>query len=153
MRAACVRASWPVLARGGVQNLAASWVSPPPVSVRGRKYPRMALRPWIGERRERERYFRLWITVLGCDYGKRNRASLVGQRNPVNLFILQLIILFVPGIIWERIDAQYGRERATSQWDIIRRTFVFGLAAYVVTYLATGLQASNGPTWPSSFLR
>lgn len=52
----------------------------------------------------------------------------------MNLFILQLVILFVPGIIWERIDAQYGRNRATSQWDIIRRTFVFGLAAYVITY-------------------
>jgi hypothetical protein len=52
----------------------------------------------------------------------------------MDLFFLQLVVVFVPGIIWERIDAQYGRERATQQWDILRRTFVFGLAAYLVTF-------------------
>ena len=52
----------------------------------------------------------------------------------MDLFFLQLVVIFIPGIIWERIDSQYGRSRATQQWDILRRTFVFGLAAYVVTF-------------------
>jgi hypothetical protein len=51
----------------------------------------------------------------------------------VDIFFLQLGLIFVPGIIWERIDAKYGRDRATQQWDILRRTFVFGIVAYVVT--------------------
>ena len=52
----------------------------------------------------------------------------------MDIFIFQLVVIFVPGIIWERIDAKYGRERATLQWDILRRTFVFGLVAYLVTF-------------------
>ena len=52
----------------------------------------------------------------------------------MDLFFLQLVVVFVPGIIWERIDAQYGRERVTQQWDVLRRTFVFGLVAYLVTF-------------------
>lgn len=52
----------------------------------------------------------------------------------MDLFFLQIIVIFIPGIIWERIDALYGRDRATQQWDILRRTFVFGLVAYLVTF-------------------
>jgi hypothetical protein len=51
----------------------------------------------------------------------------------MDIFFFQLGIIFVPGIIWERIDAKYGRDRATQQWDILRRTFVFGIVAYVIT--------------------
>jgi len=54
----------------------------------------------------------------------------------MDLFFFQLVLIFVPGIIWERIDASYGRDRATQQWDIIRRTFVFGLASYLLTFAA-----------------
>jgi hypothetical protein len=52
----------------------------------------------------------------------------------MDLFILQLLIIFVPGMVWERIDAQYGRDRVILQWDILRRTFVFGLAAHSITF-------------------
>jgi len=52
----------------------------------------------------------------------------------VDIFFFQLVIIFIPGIIWERLDAQYGPNKATQQWDILRRTFVFGLSAYVVTF-------------------
>jgi hypothetical protein len=52
----------------------------------------------------------------------------------MDIFFFQLIIIFIPGIIWERLDAQSGRNRATEQWDILRRTFVFGLSAYVITF-------------------
>src|SRR5664279_2186076 len=52
----------------------------------------------------------------------------------MDIFFFQLVIIFIPGIIWERLDAQYGPNKATLQWDILRRTFVFGLAAYLVTF-------------------
>lgn len=52
----------------------------------------------------------------------------------MDIFFFQLIIIFIPGIIWERFDANYGPNRATQQWEILRRTFVFGLSAYVVTF-------------------
>ena len=52
----------------------------------------------------------------------------------LDIFFFQLIIIFIPGIIWERMDAQFGPSKVIQQWDILRRTFVFGLAAYVVTF-------------------
>ena len=52
----------------------------------------------------------------------------------MDIFFFQLIIIFIPGIIWERMDAQFGPSKVIQQWDILRRTFVFGLAAYVVTF-------------------
>jgi len=52
----------------------------------------------------------------------------------VDIFFFQLIIIFIPGIIWERMDAQFGPSKIIQQWDILRRTLVFGLAAYVVTF-------------------
>jgi hypothetical protein len=52
----------------------------------------------------------------------------------LDIFFFQLVIIFIPGIIWERLDAQYGPSKATEQWDILRRTFVFGLSAYLITY-------------------
>ncbi len=52
----------------------------------------------------------------------------------MDIFFFQLVIIFIPGIIWERLDAQYGPNKATQQWDILRRTFVFGLSSYIVTF-------------------
>jgi len=52
----------------------------------------------------------------------------------VDIFFFQLVIIFIPGIIWDRIDAHYGPASRPQQWDILRRTFVFGLAAYLITY-------------------
>ena len=61
----------------------------------------------------------------------------------MDIFFFQLVIIFIPGIIWERLDAQYGPNKATQQWDILRRTFVFGLSSYIVTF---------GVYWCLSFL-
>jgi uncharacterized protein DUF6338 len=52
----------------------------------------------------------------------------------VDIFFFQLVVIFIPGIIWERVDAQYGRERAKEQWDVIRRSFIFGLFSYVILF-------------------
>ncbi|WP_425989901.1 hypothetical protein [Afipia sp. DC4300-2b1] len=52
----------------------------------------------------------------------------------MDIFFFQLVIIFIPGIIWERVDCAYGREHPKEQWDVIRRSFVFGLASYGVLY-------------------
>jgi hypothetical protein len=52
----------------------------------------------------------------------------------VDIFFFQLVVIFIPGIIWERMDTQYGRERGNEQWDVIRRSFIFGLFSYVILF-------------------
>lgn len=52
----------------------------------------------------------------------------------MDIFFFQLVVIFIPGIIWERVDCAYGREHPKEQWDVIRRSFVFGLASYGVLY-------------------
>ena len=48
----------------------------------------------------------------------------------MDIFLLQLVLLFIPGIIWERIDNRCGVNRPDTQFDIVRRAFCFGLSAY-----------------------
>jgi Family of unknown function (DUF6338) len=66
----------------------------------------------------------------------------------MDIFILQIAIIFVPGMIWERIDALFALKGTPSQFDIVRRSFVFGLVAYILTY---GFYVLLG--WPFYFLR
>lgn len=53
----------------------------------------------------------------------------------MDIFFFQLVIVFVPGLIWERVDSQYGREHPKEQWDVLRRSFVFGLASYAILFV------------------
>jgi Family of unknown function (DUF6338) len=52
----------------------------------------------------------------------------------LDIFFLQLAIIFLPGLIWERVDAQFLQKRVPTQFDVLRRTFVFGLVSYIATY-------------------
>jgi len=52
----------------------------------------------------------------------------------MDIFFFQLVIIFVPGIIWERVDSEYGREHPKEQWDVVRRSFVFGLVSYGILF-------------------
>jgi hypothetical protein len=52
----------------------------------------------------------------------------------MDIFLLQLAIIFLPGLIWERVDAQFLQKRVPAQFDVLRRTFVFGLVSYLATY-------------------
>jgi hypothetical protein len=57
----------------------------------------------------------------------------------VDIFFFQLVVVFIPGIIWERVDAQYGRDRAIEQWDVVRRAFIFGLFSYLILFALSWL--------------
>lgn len=53
----------------------------------------------------------------------------------MNTLVLTLALIFLPGIIWARLDAKYASQTKPTQFDLILNVFVFGLIAYVVTYI------------------
>lgn len=53
----------------------------------------------------------------------------------MNTLALTLAVIFLPGIIWARLDAKYASQTKPTQFDLILNVFVFGLIAYVATYL------------------
>lgn len=63
------------------------------------------------------------------------------------MFFLQLAVIFVPGIIWERLHANFGRKESPSEFDIIRRSFVYGLVCYVLTYCLYWALGAAMPGW------
>ena len=53
----------------------------------------------------------------------------------LNLFVAQIAVLFLPGIIWARIDMRYAAKEKRSDLDFFIATFIFGLVAYSVTFV------------------
>jgi hypothetical protein len=53
----------------------------------------------------------------------------------VNTLVLTLALIFLPGIIWARLDARYARQEKPSQSELVFNIFIFGLIAYLATYL------------------
>lgn len=53
----------------------------------------------------------------------------------IDTLILQLAILFLPGLIWARLDAQYALKTKPSDIEFFLRAFLFGVSSYVVTFL------------------
>ncbi len=59
----------------------------------------------------------------------------------VDLLILQLAIIFLPGIIWARFDASYAAKVKPSEGQFLLKTFLFGITTYAVEFViftATG---------------
>lgn len=54
----------------------------------------------------------------------------------MNTLVLTLALIFLPGIIWARLDARYARQVKPTQSEFVVNVFVFGLVAYLATYLA-----------------
>ena len=53
----------------------------------------------------------------------------------LNLLLVQLGIIFLPGIIWERLDARFAAKVKPSTWEIFVRALIFGLVVYAVEFL------------------
>jgi hypothetical protein len=51
----------------------------------------------------------------------------------LDLFLAQLAVIFLPGIVWARLDSRYAGKEA-SEIDFFIRAFVYGVAAYVATF-------------------
>jgi hypothetical protein len=57
----------------------------------------------------------------------------------VDLLILQLAILFLPGIVWARLDARYALKAKPTDVEFFLRAFLFGLTSYGATFLLYSL--------------
>lgn len=53
----------------------------------------------------------------------------------VDLLILQLAVVFLPGIIWAQLDASYVAKLKRSDVEFFLRAFLFGLTTYAVEFL------------------
>lgn len=53
----------------------------------------------------------------------------------MDLFALQVALIFLPGIIWAKIDSTYAHKGRPTQFELILKAFIFGVTAYVVTFL------------------
>src|SRR3981081_249856 len=52
----------------------------------------------------------------------------------MDFFFFQLAIIFLPGLIWERIVAKYALARPPTSFETGLRTFTFGLTCYFITF-------------------
>lgn len=57
----------------------------------------------------------------------------------LNVFIAQVAIIFLPGIIWARLDVQYGSKVKPNDIEFLLRALMFGLASYLAVFVAYGL--------------
>jgi hypothetical protein len=58
----------------------------------------------------------------------------------LNLFVAQIAVIFLPGIVWARLDARYAAKEKRSDLDFFVAAFIFGVVAYAVTFALYGLQ-------------
>jgi hypothetical protein len=57
----------------------------------------------------------------------------------MDILVVQLAIVFLPGLMWARLDAKYAQKNTPAETEVILRAFVFGLATYAVVYVLYGL--------------
>lgn len=50
-------------------------------------------------------------------------------------FALQIALIFLPGIIWAKIDATYAHKGRPTQFELILKAFMFGVVSYALTFL------------------
>jgi Family of unknown function (DUF6338) len=53
----------------------------------------------------------------------------------IDLLILQLAVIFLPGIIWARLDASYAAKVKPTEGEFFLRAFLFGITIYAVEFL------------------
>jgi hypothetical protein len=53
----------------------------------------------------------------------------------LNLFVAQLAVISLPGLVWARLDARYASKVKPSEVEFFIRVFMFGLTSYAVAFL------------------
>ena len=64
----------------------------------------------------------------------------------IDIILVQLAIVFLPGLIWAQIDARYAVKRKPRPIEFFIRAFLFGISTYLVAYLG---YAAFGHTFSS----
>jgi hypothetical protein len=52
-----------------------------------------------------------------------------------DLWLLQLAVVFLPGIIWARLDASYAAKTKPTDVEFFLRAFIFGITIYTVEFI------------------
>ncbi len=53
----------------------------------------------------------------------------------IDIVLVQLAIVFLPGLIWAQIDARYAAKEKRGQIEFFIRSFLFGISTYAITYV------------------
>ncbi len=53
----------------------------------------------------------------------------------MDLFFFQLAMVFLPGLIWARLDARYAMKEKPNETELLVRALMYGLATYTAVYL------------------
>jgi hypothetical protein len=67
-----------------------------------------------------------------CAHETRYREA---HQVKIDVLILQLAILFLPGLIWAKLDVRYTPKRKPSDIEFFLRAFLFGITSYGVAFL------------------
>ncbi|MBO1022918.1 hypothetical protein IPV08_23455 [Methylobacterium sp. SD274] len=52
----------------------------------------------------------------------------------IDAFIFQIILLFLPGVVWARLDVAWARKSKPSDIEFFVLSFLYGIASYAITY-------------------
>jgi len=50
------------------------------------------------------------------------------------LIVVQIAIIFLPGLIWASLDSRYAQKSKPSEFEFTLRAFLFGLTTYGFTF-------------------
>ena len=53
----------------------------------------------------------------------------------IDIILVQLAIVFLPGLIWAQIDARYAAKEKPGQAEFMIRAFLFGMSTYAIAYV------------------
>jgi uncharacterized membrane protein (Fun14 family) len=58
-----------------------------------------------------------------------------------SIFLIQLAILLLPGVIWAHMDAHYAVKEKLSQFEFFIRALLFGLVSHIAAFAIYALQS------------
>lgn len=61
----------------------------------------------------------------------------------VNVFIIQMALIFLPGIIWAGVDSKYASKKDQNDLRLTVKVFSFGITSYVVLFVLYALFEAN----------
>lgn len=50
-------------------------------------------------------------------------------------FVLHVALIFLPGLLWAKIDANYAARRKPNQFTFLTNAFFFGLSAHLIVFI------------------
>ncbi|MGW5841122.1 hypothetical protein ACWFZ6_24340 [Methylorubrum extorquens] len=61
----------------------------------------------------------------------------------LDAFIFQIIVLFLPGVVWAKLDSSWARRKRPSDVEFFVLSFLYGMTSYIITYFIYWLVGAN----------